>query len=1406
MRIRSYVLIMINFFCFIFIISPNYASEQLETVTIDQKRPPSVGSTGTQAISLTPEERAWLSGHPVITIGIGDSWAPFVYKKSDGSLEGFDVDFLAMINKLTGADIRLVAGMWKDIVGQAEQREIDGLAESAVVKSRREHFQFTDPYNMTEYAAATLPEKAAGVRNASDLKGKRGAHLKGNAWTGRIMASIGEVQIIEAVSEEEAFRFVIESKADFALIPVHQYTPLRKIYHQSLAIAHVFTKEEHILEMVYSIRKDWPELVSIINKALSAIDRSEKQAIFKKWVPPAVVSAEPVLPKPVQFDITKFLIKSLGAVFCCIAAIIFVIWLMKGRPRQLSIRDSLFLISFVFAALIATSSVFVIMLAKTQEREDSLSTRNYEALYLAFELKQSSDDLTRFARTYAVTGDPRYEHYFRKIIAIRDGKQAHPKHFNSFYWDYVSADKREPDQDGEIYSIEERMVHLGLSKEERAKLSEAKRESDDLTNLENIAMNAVKGLYRDDDGRFTIKGEPDMVMARNLLYGREYHEAKAKIMKPIEQFFTLLKWRMTNDENQLHRHTQAIIFGITILVIVTIGFSIYVFFLMRRRIVFPLAALKKGVRTIKKGDYSHHIGLTSSDEIGSLATAFNSMARSIEEKTSRLHATIESTTDGILVVDLHQKITTYNTRFLEIWHLDHELAEIGDDEILLNACVTKLKEPEVFLSRVRQLYANLEDEDFDTLLLRDGRVVERYSRPQRLGDQILGRVWSFRDVSEHYKAEAELRKLSLAIEASPASVVITDTKGTIQYVNPKFSELTGYTTGEAIGRNPRILKSGIHTRDFYKEMWSTIAAGNVWHGEICNRKKNGVLYWELAAISPVKNEKGEISHYVAIREDITMRRQAEKDLQKAKEDAELLYKMIPSAVFTVDLEKRVTSWNAQAARITGYSAEEMLGRKCTEFSLAPCGVICGLLSSDIAKPAFDRECEIRTKDGQIRFIKKNIDVLSDNNGLIIGGIECFEDVTERKHTSKELMIAKEQAESANRAKSTFLANMSHEIRTPLNAMLGFLELVLEDRSLTEIQRKHLTTAQISANSLLGLINDILDISKLESGKLTVEQRPFSISRFMHEIQSTMNITAHEKGLYLQLDIHPSVSGSFMGDPLRLRQILMNLLGNAIKFTKKGGVFMRVMPAEEKGLLHFTVEDTGIGIPAGRLRRIYEPFTQADSSTTRRYGGTGLGTTIARELVELMGGRIWAESEEGRGSAFHFTINILPTDQIPEDDDMFIIPGKAVLPSVRCGFKILLAEDVPANVELAKIRLKQQGHEVTVVWNGIEAVKAFESGKFDVILMDIQMPVMGGIEATGRIRGIEKIAGGHVPIIAMTAAVMQEEAEEYLGSGMDAVVAKPINFGKLFKAMETVVPENAGEMVVQVQEDICSPLK
>jgi two-component system sensor histidine kinase EvgS len=414
--------------------------------------------------------------------------------------------------------------------------------------------------------------------------------------------------------------------------------------------------------------------------------------------------------------------------------------------------------------------------------------------------------------------------------------------------------------------------------------------------------------------------------------------------------------------------------------------------------------------------------------------------------------------------------------------------------------------------------------------------------------------------------------------------------------------------------------------------------------------------------------------------------------------------------------------------------------------------------------------------------------------------EIKRQTAELRKINKALALAKKKAESANIAKDKFLANMSHEIRTPMNSVLGFLELILEDPSIKGSIRQQLAIAHHSARGLLSLINDILDVSKLESGMLILEKRPFRFMELIKKAMDTLSIEAHKKGLSLDYEVHPSLSGSFSGDAFRINQVLINLIGNSIKFTHQGGVALKVMPGDQEGQVHFMVKDSGIGIPPDRLVKIFDPFAQADMSTTRKYGGTGLGTTISKQIVELMGGRIWAESEQGKGSVFHFIIMADPIPGQGVEADPPVPDKKAAVSKPDLSLRVLLAEDIEANALLVKTRLELQGHGITTVSDGRQAVSAFQKHAFDIILMDIHMPEMDGLEATARIRAMETHTGTYTPIIALTASLMGDEIKKFLAAGMDAVVAKPIDFNKLIETMAELV-RGKGEMPRNKAPDI-----
>ncbi len=556
---------------------------------------------------------------------------------------------------------------------------------------------------------------------------------------------------------------------------------------------------------------------------------------------------------------------------------------------------------------------------------------------------------------------------------------------------------------------------------------------------------------------------------------------------------------------------------------------------------------------------------------------------------------------------------------------------------------------------------------------------------------------SRRDLAERRWVEREQRKLTVAVERSPATVVITDTEGTIQYVNPQFSKTSGYTTEEAVGQNPRILKSGDMSAESYRRMWETILAGRVWRGEFCNTKKSGERYWESASIAPVRNARGKITHFLAVKEDITRHKRA--DAQRRRQ-AELL----------ADTNRELT----------------------------------------------ERRRELEAQRHAL---------IEANAGLA---------------------EARANADAANQAKSEFLANMSHEIRTPLNAILGFSDLLRKegDGGDESERRDWIGTIHGSGEHLLALINDILDLSKIEAGQMEVEHIRCSPQLMVSEVASMLRPRAEEKHISLEVSFGSPLPAAIQSDPTRFRQLLTNLVGNAIKFTTTGGVRIctDLVDAGEDPMLVVDVIDTGAGIPANKLDDVFEPFVQADASTTREYGGTGLGLAISKCTAEALGGGLTVTSAEGVGSVFTFAIETGPLEGVITESLAEAEPRSDRKPRSTQDARVLVVDDGEINRELIRLILDQAGIDVTTAENGQVAIELAMRDPFDLILMDMQMPVMDGYAATSVLRP----RGAKMPIIALTANAMRGEEAKCVAAGCSGYLSKPVDANRLLEMLDEAI--------------------
>ena len=1161
-------------------------------------------AAGNQVV-LTPAEKAFIAAHPLITLGTEKSWAPYVILQKNGTITGYDAEILSKINKLTGSNFQLKVGSWLDMQQQAKERKIDGLSTGGIHEERKKYLNFSNIYISLQKLLIVAKGNPSDIRTLDDLKGKRIALHRGNLVDEKLAKKIPNSEIIPMDTVEEVIKAVINGQVDATFGNGVTLYLAQKL---GIPFLEMSIDLQAPLNLAFGVRNDWPEAVIILNKGLAAIPEYERLLIQRKWFSGGTEvlagSEQPsqLLPKEKEWLRNHPVIR--------VHAANAPPYYFQDNGQKGILVELLDLV----AVRLGIRMEYITGISST-EALNSIKERSQVDLLLTFLHTTNTEDFLVFSREslrmpwVIFTREDE-----RGVFGMKDlaGKT-------------IAIEKNRPLQQRLILESPEIRQHLTDSTVQALQVLSDNRADAYIGNLTvaqyYIVQEGLNNLkvaapteYVNDIHLFAVRSDWPILA--------EILDKELAAITPEERSTINRKYFAINVEQGVNLLQMLWIFTGLLLVLLLILFWNY--------------RLQREIKTRRKAEQA----LSKSEEM--FRTIFENVPALINAFAENGKCTLWNNacekTFGWTIDEINAAEDP-----LSLFYPDPEIRK----QIVLNGTAGR-----------NSIFSKWHPQT------KDGKTLTTRRIDFTISDGTVIHLGIDETLLESHTTE--LRKLSRAVEQSHSTIVITDLNGTIEFVNPAFSKSTGYSRTEALGQNPRILKSGLQGKSIYQDLWDTLTKGEVWQGELHNKRKDGSCYWEFASISPVKDETGITTHYVAVKEDIS----------------------------------------------------------------------------------------------------------------------------DRKRTEQQLIEAQQRAEAASQAKSDFLANMSHEVRTPLNAIIGMNHLARQT-SLTEKQLDYLNKVDSAANDLRRIIDDILDFSKIEAGKLDIEKIPFYLGDVLENLKNLTEITAAEKNLLLTISPDTDVPDRLVGDPLRLGQILLNLVNNALKFTSRGEIAIRVnwldneedREADKSITLQFSVSDTGIGMTGSQLNSLFQSFTQADTSTTRKFGGTGLGLTICKQLVTLMGGEIKGSSQPEKGSTFTFTIRFGTTDIVcasrsSEETDRIAVAAIG-------GSRILVVDDNLLNQQVVQELLTMNQFIVTTVVNGQEAVEAVQNYSFDAVLMDIHMPVLDGLAATQVIRNDPHFNG--LPIIAMTASAMAEDRRMGFSAGMNDYISKPIDPDSLLQVLTRWIP-------------------
>ncbi len=1315
-----------------------------------------------ERVRLSMQELAWLEAHPNLRLGVDPAWPPYDFVDEQGKHSGLAADILARVSRSLGIRSALQPDLsWPEALQGAENRTLDIISLCVPTPERAEYLRFSDTVVKNQWAIATR-KGVQPVHRVKSLFERKVVVAESSSIVSMLHTSFPMLDFFQVATPLEALNMVSLGQADAYIgykITINHLIQSKSLSHLQVAAAIEFPPTG----LSIGVRSDWPELVALINKALQKIPETELQAMAEHWQGAGMETDKSSLTAEEQAQLKKQsdscdAVQGMGeptqvqqesGVQWLIVTVILIFSLLLfaalALPRLFSDKELAYHFGsrqfrvIVLAAIILMVVLVTLLVWRTLEQNKKVvlsNTRNDLTVVLQ-STRERVDFWIHEHETFLLRlgSDPELVAITRRLLDVPTDAETLRLSLPLLQARaFFTKNEAEFGKSG-FFIIDPDSISIG-----------SRRDS-------NLGTENLIAVQRPDLLARAFQGEVVFIppIHSDVFIDAQDEASAIDAKKRLTQFFAVPI--RDHDGSILAVLTQRLLFDgqlSRMLQSGRIGQSGKSYLINQQGMLvtktrfedqfeFPLTRMAENVIQISRDPALRDVGDGHSD-----------IVYAVDNKGYRDYR-------GVLVFGVW------------IWsdHLGLGLtSEIDVDEALLGYHSLRLNLLIITgLTLLLTILALLL-----TLILGERATLAMRRSRDELDELVLERTAALK------LSQVRSQTILDGISESGEGLLIFDADHRINYMNPVMIDWFGDQTGNNCHRSLKGLEQPniVCPLDRVTQQDETV---------IDYTKGADGRTFEIVA-TPISNQDGSLSRIAIIR-DISERIRNEAKIEELSLRLQKITDRLPGMVYQVVLYPDGSfafPYASEAARdIFRMSPEEMREDGAKPFTQVHPDDMEGMAvslqqSADKLSP-WQHEFRMRYEDGAVRWLFGNSMPESGVDGSVVWH-GFMNDITEKKQIEQQLIEARHQAEAASEAKSEFLANMSHEIRTPMNAIIGMSELVL-DMDLAPAQKNYITKVHYSAEILLGILNDILDFSKIEAGKLGIEIVDFRLETVFKHLAMLLEFKTEEQGLEFDIGIAADVPEVFKGDPLRLGQILINLANNAVKFTPKGEIKISVELLEqqdERTTLQFSVIDTGIGMTPEQQDKLFRVFSQADSSTTRKFGGTGLGLTISKKLVEMMGGTIRVESEFGKGSCFIFTLPLalgdadrIVAEQIDKED----------FDRLR-GAKILLVEDNKLNKELALSLLEREGMVVTSVWNGQEALDVLQTERFDGVLMDVQMPVMDGYTATRAIREFPDCQT--LPILAMTANVMIGDREKARDAGMNDHISKPFNRQEMFSTM------------------------